>query len=174
MNPRLVLVTVLLAALATPAAAQSSSIHGRRTTATAQISGSPRLRDGAFTASGVSGVCGVIPKEASMTGEASFVIEFPNDAPTGTVTSVAFGSKQLVGGVTTATAFRLSVGVLTANGGRPPAYVLNTDSPQAKASGTATLSEEKGVTTLHVTGREVMGETIALTVVCSPAGALGR
>ena len=166
MNPRLVILAACLAAGGV-SAAQSPSINGRNTTSRAQITGSPKLRDGAFTASGVSGVCGVIPKEASLTGEAVFVIEFPNDAPTGTITSVSFGSKELVGGVTKSTVFRLSVGVLTAKGGRPPAYVLNTDSPNAKASGIATLSEAKGITTLQVTGHEVMGETINLTVVCS-------
>ncbi len=167
MNPRLVILAVCLAAGAVSSAAQSPSINGRNTTSRAQITGSPKLRDGAFTASGVSGVCGVIPKEASLTGEAIFVIEFPNDAPTGTITSVSFGSKELVGGVTKSARFRLSVGVLTAKGGRPPAYVLNTDSGNAKASGTAILSEAKGITTLRVTGHEVMGETIDLTVVCS-------
>jgi hypothetical protein len=166
MNPRLVIVTAFLAAGAV-SSAQSPSINGRTTTVKAQITGSPKLRDGSFNASGVSGVCGVIPKEASPTGEAIFVIEFPNDAPTGTVTSIAFGSKQLVGGVTRSTVFRLSVAVLTAKGGRPPSYVLNIDSAGAKASGTAILSEAKGVTTLRVTGQEVMGETIDLTVVCS-------
>lgn len=159
-----------LAAAIASSAAQSPSINDRRTTATATISGSPKRRDGSFTASGVSGVCGVVPKEQSLTGEAVFVIEFPNDAPTGTITSIAFGSKALVGGVTRSTAFRLDVGVRTGNGGRPPNYVLNTDPPTAKVSGVATLTETKGVTTLHVTGTEVMGETIDLTVVCSPPG----
>ena len=166
MNPRLVVLAACLVAGGV-SAAQTPSIYGRKTTARAQITGSPKLRDGAFTASGVSGICGVIPKESSMTGEATFVIEFPNDVPTGTVTSVAFGSKELVGGVTKSTRFRLSVGVLTANGGRPPAYVLNTDAPNAKVSGIAILSEAKGVTTLNVTGAEVMGETITLSVICS-------
>ena len=167
MNPRLVIVAALLAAGAVSAAAQSPSINGRNTTSRAQITGSPKLRDGSFTASGVSGVCGVIPKEASLTGEAAFVIEFPNDTPTGTITSVSFGSKELVGGVTKSTRFRLSVAVLTAKGGRPPSYVLNTDSPNAKTSGIAILSEAKGITTLRVTGQEVMGETSDLIVVCS-------
>jgi hypothetical protein len=156
---------LLVAGVVLPA--QTPSINGRSTTARAVIAGSPKLRDGNFSASGVSGVCGVVPKEMSFTGEASFVIEFPNDAPTGSITSIAFGSKELVGGVTRSTVFRLSVGVVTANGGRPPHYVLNTDSAASKATGTAVLSEDKGITTLRVTGREVMGETIDLTVVCS-------
>ena len=147
--------------------AQTPSIYGRKTTARATITGSPKLRDGSFTATGVSGICGVIPKESSLTGEANFVIEFPNDTPTGSITSIAFGSKELLGNGAKSTVFRLNVGVRTADGGRPPNYVLNTDPPDAKVSGIATLLEEKGVTTLTVTGRENMGETIALTVICS-------
>jgi hypothetical protein len=165
MNHRLVIAAVFLAGGAISSAAQSPSINGRSTIAKALIAGSPKLRDGSFNAGGVSGVCGVIPKE--VIGEAIFVIEFPNDTPTGTITSISFGSKELVGGVTRSTVFRLSVGVRTANGAQPPLYVLNTDSGNAKVTGTAILSEAKGVTTLRVTGQEIMGETIDLTVVCS-------
>ena len=146
-----------------------SAINQRSTIAKALIGGSPRLRDGSFNATGVSSVCGVIPKEASLTGEAVFVIEFPYDplpAPPGTITSIAFGSSQLVGGVTKATVFRLMVGVRTANGGTPPNYVLNTDSGRAKNIGTATLTDRNGETTLRVVGQEDMGETIDLTVTC--------
>ena len=45
----------------------------------------------------MSGVCGEIPKEASLTGQATFVIEFPSDPASGTITAIAFGSHQLVG-----------------------------------------------------------------------------
>jgi len=58
------------------------------------------------------------------------------------------------------------VGVVTANGGRPPNYVLNTDSGQARNAGTATLTNTNGGTTLKVTGQNDMGETIDLTVTC--------
>jgi hypothetical protein len=84
----------------------------------------------------------------------------------GTITAIAFGSSQLVSGVTTAATFRLMVGVVTANGGRPPNYVLNTDSGQARNAGTATLTSTNGGTTLKVTGQNDMGETIDLTVTC--------
>jgi len=147
--------------------AAQSSINQRGTVAKALIGGSPKLRDGSFGATGVSGVCGEIPKEASLTGEAVFVVEFPNDAPTGTLTSVAFGSAQLVGGATKATVFRLMVGVVTANGGRPPNYVLNTDSSRPGNTGTATLTNANRTTTLRVTGQNDMKETIDLTVTCS-------
>lgn len=156
---------------AAPAAwsAAQPSINQRPTVAKALISGSPKLRDGSFSATGVSGVCGEIPKEASLTGVATFVIEFPSDPPSGTLTSIAFGSNQLVGGVTKATIFRLDVGVVTANGGRPPSYVLNTDGKLAKNVGTATLATKGGVTTLRVVGQNDMAETIDLTVECSAA-----
>ena len=166
---RVLFVIGLLAITTLSATAAQLSINNRRATAKALIAGSPKLRDGSFNASGVAGVCGVIPKEASITGEANFVLEFPSDDQSGTITSIAFGSKELVGGSTKSTVFRLSVGVVTANGGRPPLYVLNTDSNNPKNAGTAILTEVKGVTTLRVTGQEVMGETIDLTVVCSAA-----
>jgi hypothetical protein len=161
-----VLVVVITAVGALPAAAQIPSINQRPTTAKAVITGSPKLRDGSFTASGTSGICGVMPKE--VVGEDTFVIEFPNDTPTGTITSISFGSKELVGKNTKSTVFRLNVGVTTAKGGRPPNYVLNSGEPKMK--GEATVVNDKGVTILHVVGTEVMGETIDLTVECRPGG----
>jgi hypothetical protein len=143
------------------------SIYQRPTVVNARIGGSPRLRDGTYNATGVSGVCGLIPKEASLTGEAMFVVEFPSDAASGSITSIAFGSNQLVPGNAKAAAFRLSVGVVTSAGGRPPLYVLNTDAPQSKSSGTATLVTTGRETTLTVKGQDDLDETIELTVVCS-------
>jgi hypothetical protein len=162
---RVILLLALVVAPAQPFAGQSA-INQRSTSARATIGGSPRDRDGSFQAAGVSGVCGEIPKEASLTGQATFVIEFPSDPASGTITAIAFGSHQLVAGVTKATAFRLMVGVVTAKGGRPPHYVLNTDSGQARNAGTATLTNNNGETTLKVIGQNDMGETIDLTVTC--------
>lgn len=112
-------------------------------------------------------VCGELPKELNFSGEASFIVEFPRDG-TGNeqIRSIAFGSNQLVGGVDTASVFRLNVSVTTAAGGKPAAYVLNTDSGKPKDTGTATLTKKGAVTTLNVRGQNDMGETIALTVVC--------
>lgn len=56
---------------------------------------------------------------------------------------------------------------MTATGGRPPHYVLNTDSLRPKNAGTATLSTKTGETTLKVSGQNEMGETIDLTIICS-------
>ena len=150
-----------------PQLIEAQGIYQRKTSAQAQITGSPKLRDGTFGATGVSGICGEIPKESSMTGTATFVIEFPNDVPTGTVTSVSFGSKQLVGGVTKTSKFMLNVSVKTANGGRPPAYVLDTETPKRGHNGTATLTKKGRSVTLSVTGSEDMGENITLKVTCT-------
>ena len=160
----------MAAALAIPChAASSQSINMRPTTARATIIGSRNLYDGTFHARGTSSVCGVIPKERSMTGVANFVIEFPSDAlPNAGIQSIAFGSSKLVGKVTQTPSFRLAVGVLTAKGGRPPAYVLNTDPATPKNSGLATLTKTKaGALTLRVKGQNDMGQSIDLTVSCT-------
>jgi len=108
--------------------AQSQSIYQRETAAQAVIAGSRTRYDGSFALTAKSSVCGEIPKDESLTGTAVFVIEFPSDGTgNGPINSIAFGSKELVGGVTKSTVFRLNVGVVTALGGKPPAYVLNTD-----------------------------------------------
>ena len=151
-------------------AAQSPpSIHRRPTTVRAQITGSPHLRDGAYLTSGTSSICGVIPKLSSLTGEALFSVEFPNDVPSqtpGSVTSLSFASKELASGATSTSRFKLNVSVVDAQGGRPPSYVLLTDQPKPNVSGTATLATAAGVTTLTVQGREEAGEMISLTVTC--------
>jgi hypothetical protein len=152
---------VLLVLIAT---AQPASIYGRAIDASAVISGSPRLRDGSFQLSGKAAICGEIPKESSLTGEAAFVIELSGDTQ-GSMTTITFGSK-LAGREATATAFRLSVGVTTAQGGRPPLYVLNTDPPGRGNSGTATLTQTAEGATLKVIGVNEAKENIELTVRC--------
>jgi hypothetical protein len=145
----------------------TQGIYQRPTTAQASITGSPKLRDGNFTATGISSICGEVPMMSSMTGTAVFNVEFPNDTPRGSITSISFGSKELVGGKTRSTKFLLNVSVVTANGGRPPAYVLHTENPKPGNTGVATLTKKGRAVTLKVTGREDMGETISLTVTCS-------
>lgn len=169
MHPALSAV-LIAAALAIPCnTATAQSINMRQTSARATIIGSRNLYDGTFNARGTSSVCGVIPKEMSMTGVANFVIEFPSDAlPNAGIQSIAFGSSKLVGKVSQTPAFRLAVTVLTAKGGRPPAYVLNTDSGTPRNSGIATLTKTKaGALTLRVKGQNDMGQTIDLTVNCT-------
>jgi len=160
---------VTVAALVPIDRSPAQSINQRKTTVDATIAGSHNLYDGKFVATGTSRVCGEIPKESSMTGTASFVIEYPYDDPVNApVQSIAFGSTELVGTARKATLFRLSVHVRTANGGKPHAYVLNTDPPgNPKTNGVATLSKVKNQLTLNVRGKNEMGETIDLTVVCN-------
>jgi hypothetical protein len=145
---------------------QSPSINHRPTVAKVRIAGSPKLHDGSFELTGTSGICGEIPREASLSGQAIFVVEFPNDGrPDDPISGISFGSHQLVGGVTKASIFTLNVTVRTANGGRPPAYVLHTDRP--RNTGQATLTTKGNTVTLKVTGQEVMGETIDLEITCT-------
>ncbi len=159
------LIALLIVAAADVAWAQAPSIYQRPIDASATITGSPRLRDGQFTLTGKAAICGVIPKDASLTGEANFIIEVAGDTA-GSMTSITFGSRQLVGAATTATQFNLSVGMVTATGGRPPQFVLNTGSPRPGNSGTATLATVKGVSTLKVVGQNDARESIELTVKC--------
>lgn len=148
-----------------PAAAQS--INQREASATAIIAGSRALYDGTFTGTGIASVCGEIPKEASITGVATFVVEYPSDDPGASpIQSIAFGSNELVGGDTVATVFRLNVHVRKPDGGRPQGYVLNTDGGDAKNTGTATLKKNKGALTLKVQGSNDMGERIDLVLSC--------
>jgi hypothetical protein len=158
---------LVLLPLMVPLPAAAQSINQRPATGTAIIAGSRGRYDGTFTGSGTASVCGEIPREASLTGVATFVVEYPYDDPgAAPLQSIAFGSKQLVGKDTVSTAFTLNVHVRTADGGRPPAYVLNTDGGNGKDRGTATLSRKKSTLTLTVRGSNDMGETIELVLVC--------
>jgi len=86
-----------------PAAAQS--INQREASATAKIEGSRGRYDGTFTGTGIASVCGEIPQESSITGVATFVVEYPSDDPGAVpIQSISFGSIELVGGKTSATA----------------------------------------------------------------------
>ena len=146
------------------ASAQPASIYGRGIDARATITGSPKLRDGSFQLFGKAAICGEIPKESSITGEAAFVIELAGDTQ-GSMTTITFGSK-LMGREAKADMFRLSVGVTTADGGRPPLYVLNTDPPGRGNSGSATLAQTAEGATLKVIGVNDAKESIELTVRC--------
>lgn len=147
--------------------AEAQSIYQRKTTAKAVISGSNKLYDGTFIASGVSSICGEIPKESSMTGVATFVTEYPYDAPgNAAIQSIAFGSNQLVGKVNKAAKFRLNVAVRLPNGSKPFAYVLNTDDNRPKNSGTASRVKTRGIDKVTVVGKNERGETINFTLEC--------
>ena len=151
------LLVVTSTILPQPLAAQEPA---RRISAAALITGSPRLRDGSFSLVGEAAVCGVIPKESSITGVANFVIEVAG-VTSGTMTSITFGSRDLTDRVDTTGSFRLTVGVP-----RAPHYVLNTDPAKTGNIGEASITTLKGVTTLKVLGQNDMNERIELTVTC--------
>lgn len=161
-----VVLTVAVAPAWQPVHAQS--IYQRHTVARAIIAGSHKLYDGTFNGSGASSICGMIPKEASMTGTDVFIIEYPYDLPGDSpIQSISFGSKQLVGKVKKATMFTLNVAVRLPNGSKPYAYVLHTDDPtKPKNTGTATLATSAGALRLTLSGTNDRGETIKLTVEC--------
>ena len=156
---------ISMAVLVLVASAQPASIYGRQIGASATITGSPRLRDGTFQLAGRAAICGEIPKESSLTGEATFVIELAGDTQ-GSMTTIAFGAKGLAGREATAGLFRLSVGVTTPDGGRPPLYVLNTDPPGRGNSGLATLTQTAQGSTLKVVGVNDAKERIEFSATC--------
>jgi len=102
----------------------------------------------------------------SLTGEDTFSIELSGTETPGSVYSVSFGSKQLVRGVVTGSKFVLNVSVVTANGGKPPLYALDTTTPATDVSGTATLAKKGQATTLSLTGTNAAKEKITLAVTC--------
>ena len=165
---RVALLTLLALAFC-PQVAHAQNIYQRKTTVKAIIAGSHKLYDGTFIASGVSSICGEIPAMSSLTGVDTFVIEYPNDDPKNSpIQSVSFGSKQLVGKRTTGPLFTLSVAVRTPDGGKPYAYVLNTDPPGRKNTGTSSIIRSKNSVTIKVKGaNERGGETIDFTITCS-------
>ena len=162
-----VVLAVAVAPVWQPADAQS--IYQRPTVARATIAGSHKLYDGTFNGSGKSNMCGVIPKESSMTGTDAFIIEYPYDDPGNSgIQSIAFGSSLLGPKSKKTSVFRLSVAVRLPNGSKPYAYVLNTDEPtKPKNKGTATLvTGAAGALKLTVAGTNDRGETINFTVDC--------
>jgi len=158
---RLLLISVLVSA--SPLAPQQN-IHQRQTSVTATITGSPKLRDGSFTGQGTSGICGEVP--ASVIGVDTFSIEFSGPDTRGSVYSVSFGSKQLVRGVQSGSKFVLNVSVVTPDGGKPPVYAIDTETPKPGVIGSATLISKGQATTLSLTGTNGAKETITLKVTC--------
>ena len=162
-------VAATLGVLGVSALAEQQSIYQRPASITATISGSPKLRDGSFTGQGTAGICGEISKFSSLSGEDTFSIEFSGADPAGSVYNISLGSKQLVRGVQSGSKFILNVSVVTADGGRPPVYALDTQTPPKpglSVSGNATLISKGRATTLSLTGTNEAKETITLKVTC--------
>jgi hypothetical protein len=60
------------------------------------------------------------------------------------ITDLRFSSKTLVGSVRQTGTFLVSITVKAANGGAPPAYVVDTERPAPRNSGTASLTVVTG------------------------------
>lgn len=159
---------MLLAVALVPAhrgvAQASDSIHLRPTSVTVTIE-NDRLYSGVYNASGIAIVCGHI--ELGYPGfEKSFSIEFPDEETPG-VRSLTFDAKALPPGSTTAS-FHLNVGVRVGASGAPPLYVVRADEPQYNEPGVAELVNDKGVTSLTVTGTAPLGVKVRVKAVCGP------
>jgi hypothetical protein len=161
------ILTVIACLLVAPVAGHQQDPNAQRPTEVTVVFANSRTYTGTYRTTAPSRICGELAPELNFSGKRAFVIEFP-DADNTQVTNVAFGSTTLVSGTTTTGSFRLNVGVKLANGGQPPQYVLNTDPPSQRVSGTATRATASGTDTIKVTGANEMGETIELTVVCKP------
>src|SRR5687768_13969228 len=158
--------TVIATAMSPTAAAAQAALLQRPTTVAATMGNSPKLYNGAYTSSGVARVCGETDPLQSFTGERAFLLEFPLDYNGGSVLDVRFHSKALVGSVREVANFFVSVTVKAANGGQPPAYVVDTERPAPRNSGTASLEVKGGVASLRVHASDTLGQTLDLTVVC--------
>lgn len=131
-----------------------------------------RLHLGNFSMRGVARVCGEVPKELNFSGLPAFIVQlYPDNGPPsrgpGEVTDVTFDSKELVGGVTTASKFHLSLSVQSTAIGSPSALVLDTSQPNM--SGNAKLTEPSpGTLQLTVDGANNEGEIVRFTLTCEP------
>lgn len=130
------------------------------------ISDSARY-NGSYALSTTARVCGEVPEEMNFAGVSAFIVQFYPESGQGPVQDNSFDSKEPVGGVTTSSAFLLSVGVQLPSIGSPPAYVLDTSKPEV--SGPAVLTfPEPGTHELVIDGDNEMGERIQLSLKCKP------
>ena len=162
--PAAILFVTALGAARRGGAQASDSIHLRPTSVTVTIE-NDKLYSGVYNASGISIVCGHV--ELGYPGfEKSFTIEFPDEETPG-VRSLAFHAKALPPGSSTAS-FHLNVGVRVGERGAPPLYVVRADEPQYNEPGVAELVNDKGTTSLTVTGTAALGVKVRVKAVCSP------
>jgi hypothetical protein len=152
------------------AASAQESLMRRPVTVSATLGNSPKLYNGQYTSSGVGRMCGETDPLQSFTGQRQFIVEFPLDYNGGSVVDLRFSSKTLVGSVRQTATFFASITVKAANGGAPPAYVVDTERPAPRNAGTASLTVVKGEATLTVKGSDALGQTLELTVTCGVPG----
>jgi hypothetical protein len=147
------------------AASAQESLMRRPVSVSATLGNSPKLYNGQYTSSGVGRLCGETDPLQFIGGH-QFIAEFPLDYNGGSIVDLRFSSKTLVGSVRETGTFFVSITVKAANGGAPPAYVLDTERPAPRNSGTVSLTVVKGEATLTVRGSDALGQTLELTVAC--------
>lgn len=160
---------IALACLASAAPAQQpDSTLLRPTNVTVRITGDPNpIYNQSYSGSGTSTKCGLAdygyPHRIN-----SFAVMFPDDTPTGSVSSVNFDADTLARG-TTVRSFYLSVAVQSRQVGAPPAFVVRANQPAFAEPGTATLVRTpRGADSLTVKGTATKGTKVGveLTLVC--------
>ena len=124
--------------------------------------------NGTYRARGMSRICGkldlMMPHRVN-----SFVVEFPDDEPNLDVRALSFDADTLAPGSTT-TSFYLSVGIRTAQGGTPPAFVVRAREPRFAEPGTAIRAKVASRDSLTVDGIATTGTKVRVRaiVVCQP------
>lgn len=120
---------------------------------------------GTYRASGISRGCGNMV--LTMTGdEKAFNVEFPYEGDF-EIADLSFAADTLVSGTTT-DKYYLSVSLKTKDGGRPPSFVLRTNEARFKETGQAKLTVNGGTAELTVDGRNDLGATLQMHLVCKP------
>lgn len=138
---------------------------GRPAEVTLVLAGTMFEEDGAYTASGPARYCG--NTQINLTGNLrAFGFEFAEPGE-GDIEDITFSADDLVPGSTT-TSFYLSANVVAPVGGTGPATIVQPKYPGSGDSGTASLSEADGTSTLIVQGTNVDGGSMNMTVTCGP------
>ncbi len=120
--------------------------------------------DGSYAASGPATYCG---NTAILLGNVrAFDFQF-TPLGDGDIRDITFDADDLVPGSTT-TSFYLSAGVRAPVGGLGPDTVVQPKNPGSGDSGTASLFEANGTSTLIVQGTNVDGGSMNMTVTCGP------
>ena len=124
--------------------------------------------DGIYRARGMSRVCGKLDLMMPHRDN-SFVVEFPDDEPNLDVRALSFDADTLAPGSRT-TSFYLSVGIRTAQGGTPPAFVVRAREPRFAEPGTAIRAKAASRDSLTVDGIATSGTRVEVRaiVVCRP------
>jgi hypothetical protein len=160
--------TAMMTAAVWKAQAQAG-LFGRPASVTVVLASTFEKFDGTYTSTQVARICGETDPTQFWTGERAFVMEYPLDlVGNAEILNVAFHSKMLVGGVKQTNTFFVSASVVSKDGGRYPALVVDTEQPAPGHSGTASLNAEGGKEELKVRATDDLGRTLDLSVICQP------